>query len=172
MQSLIDHLKSRARILHRGVGARNLADIDRVRVVDELADLDDDAVIAAARRRHCLNAVAREIGFESWGHASSILSGRSAFDFGTLLSPANANVHWNIWSASYDEARTIRDECDGYLLAYKRHFFIADRHYVAMLGLDPDDPDWARIDRDWVRPGDMDARTRLYAKLIEARLAA
>ena len=48
-------------------------------------------------------------------------------------------------------------------------FFITDRHFIATLKLDPDDPDWERIGRDWVKPSKPDARERLYAKLIRIR---
>jgi hypothetical protein len=43
-----------------------------------------------------------------------------------------------------------------------------DRFYIESLGLDPDDHDWQAIGFDWVRPRDVDARTRLYAKLVAA----
>ena len=36
------------------------------------------------------------------------------------------------------------------------------------LGLDPDDPDWARIGNDWVQPRDMAAHRRL----VERRTAS
>ena len=92
-------------------------------------------------------------------------------DFGTLLYPNGASAHWNIWSASYDEAKAIRADHGGYLLAYKRHFFIVDRHFIETIGLDPDDPDWEKMGRDWVRPKDPEARGRLYARLTRDRAA-
>ncbi|MBC7171580.1 MAG: hypothetical protein H5U40_04100, partial [Polyangiaceae bacterium] len=70
--------------------------------------------------------------------------------------------------ASYEEASTIRAEHGGYLLAYKRHFFIVDSYFIETLGLDPADPDWERIGRDWARPLAPEARTRLYERLIRA----
>ena len=56
--------------------------------------------------------------------------------------PDGADTHWNIWSASYAEARSIREHHGGYLLAYRRHFFIVDRYFIETLGLLPEDPDW------------------------------
>jgi hypothetical protein len=96
----------------------------------------------------------------------AVLGGESPEDFGTLLSPRGAEAHWNIWCARYEEARRVRQEHGGFLLAYKRHFFIVDEHYVRTLGLDPEDPDWERMGRDWARPRDVSARGRLYARLI------
>ena len=68
-----------------------------------------------------------------------------------------------------EEAKAIREQHGGYLLAYRRHFFIADRYFIETLGLDPDDPDWQLIERDWVKPRRADARERLYGKLIRRR---
>ena len=41
--------------------------------------------------------------------------------------------------------------------------------FIDTLGVDPDDPDWELIGRDWVRPRRTDARARLYGKLIRRR---
>ena len=38
--------------------------------------------------------------------------------------------------------------------------------FIETLGLDPDASDWQRLGRDWVRPLDVRARTRLYGELI------
>ncbi|HET9537957.1 MAG TPA: hypothetical protein VFP43_21860 [Mesorhizobium sp.] len=39
-------------------------------------------------------------------------------------------------------------------------------HYINALGLDPLDPDWELIDRDWIQPREPQARQRLYGKVI------
>lgn len=161
---LIDRLKDDARRLHKQAGAgdpRALARLAPVRKQDE-----------PVQRRHCLAARARELGFTGWPHARAVLSGERFDDFGTLLYPPGASAHWNIWSADYGEARGIREEHGGYLLAYRHQFLIVDHYFIETIGLDPEDPDWARIGRDWVKPGDVDARARLYEKLIEARRSA
>jgi hypothetical protein len=136
----------------------------------ELKDRDASELPAFVQRRHCLAIVARELGFQGWPHAVGVLSGTDSTDFGTLLYPDGADAHWNIWSASYVEARSIREQHGGYLLAYRRHFFIADRYFIETLGLLPEDPDWELIGRDWVKPRQMEARARLYGSLIRRRL--
>jgi len=161
MTTAIDDLKARARILHRRALANDSAALARLGALDE-----------PLQRRHCLAAVAKEAGFRGWSHAAAALTGTSGDDFGELLYPRGSEAHWNVWSASYDEARGIRQQHGGYLLAYRRHFFIADEHFIATLGLDPADPDWETIGRDWVQPRDAAARDRLYLKLFRARLAA
>ena len=170
MAGVIADLKAQARILHRRVASGHPGAVGRVRRLAELADRDVRAVAERTRRRHCLTALARELGFRGWPHAVAVLRGTDSSDFGTLLYPSGAEVHWNIWSASYPQAAAIREEHGGFLLAYRRHFFITDRHFIATLGLDPDDADWEWIARDWVQPAKPEARERLYRKLIRRRI--
>ena len=169
MAGVIAYLKAQARILHRQIGEREPLAVARAQQLEEWRDSDPALLSARIRRRHCLAMIARELGFQGWPHAVGVLGGTDSSDFGTLLYPKGAEVHWNIWSASYDEARAIREQHGGYLLAYRKHFFITDRHFIDTLGLDPDDPDWQLIGRDWVRPRRADARERLYGKLIRRR---
>jgi hypothetical protein len=167
MTDIVTTLKRQARNLHKSAAAGDVGAWDRLRKLPDVAD----ALPASLKRRHCLTLVAREYGFNGWSHLTAILGGASDGDFGTLLVGPGCTAHWNIWSASYEEARTIRAEHGGYLLTYRHHFMIVDRHYIETLGLDPDDDDWGRLGRDWARPRDSQARKRLYAKLMEIRSA-
>ena len=169
MESIVHDLKAKARILQALARKGDREGLQRLRKLPELAHTGDEALPPVVQRRHCLAVIARELGFDGWAHALSVLTGQRSDDFGSLLSPPGAAAHWNIWSASYDEAHAIRAEHGGYLLAYKRHFFIVDRYYLETLGLDPDDADWDRMGRDWVKPHDTAARARLYAKLVARR---
>jgi hypothetical protein len=171
MAGLVEILRSHARILQREAAARTPAALARLRALTELAALDDEALAAAVKRRHALAAIALELGFEGWPHAAAVLAGERADDFGKLLYPKGGAAHWNLWSADYEEARALRKQHGGWLLAYQRHYFIVDRYFLETLGLDPDDADWERIGRDWVRPRDPAARERLYARLIRQRPA-
>jgi hypothetical protein len=169
MAGVISDLKAQARMLHRHVAEGDPVAAARVQQLAELHDHDLAALRERIRRRHCLAVIARELGFQGWPHAVAVLSGADSSDFGTLLYPKGGEVHSNIWSASYEEARAIREQHGGYLLAYRRHFFISDRHFIHTLGLDPDDADWQLIGRDWIRPARADARERLYGKLVRRR---
>jgi hypothetical protein len=75
-------------------------------------------------------------------------------------------VHLNPWFVDLAEARRHHEEHGGYLLAYRRHFVVVDKHYVRTLGLDPADPDWSALGRSWVEPAGVEARRRLYGKLL------
>jgi hypothetical protein len=123
------------------------------------------------QRKHCLAAVACEVGFASWAHALRVLEGDATEgDFGKALYGAIGGAYLNSWFATYAEAHTVHAALgEGerrYLLAYQRHVFLADRGFVEALGLDPDDDDWQKIGWDWVRPADGEARRRLYGKLL------
>jgi hypothetical protein len=70
----------------------------------------------------------------------------------------------NRWFTTYEEARASLESEGGYLFPYKNQFFVTLREGVRELGLDPDDPDWARIGWDWVMPADAEAWERLKNK--------
>ena len=63
----------------------------------------------------------------------------------------------NRWFTSYKEARVSLEEQGGFLLSYKGQYFITEEEGIRELGLDPSDPNWARIERDWVQPRDREA---------------
>jgi hypothetical protein len=169
-------LKIRAEILQRRIQEGEPAALERLRVLPEHRQKPIEALREAAggvQRKHCLAAVAREAGFGGWEHALRVLAGDVAeVDFGDALYPHGASARLNHWFASYEEARAALAELGPgqYLLAYRRHFLIVDRDFIGeTLGLDPDDADWAALGWDWARPKDVEARRRLYGKLLEAR---
>lgn len=78
------------------------------------------------------------------------------------------DVFLNRWFSNYEEARAARESEGGYLLPYRHHFFVCEPEAIRALGLEPDDPDWERINYDAARPADADA----FARLREQRLTA
>jgi hypothetical protein len=173
----VRELKVRAERLHRSLSSKDQASLARLRALPEHRKTDDAALEVAAatlQRKHCLAIVAREWGFSSWDHARRVLEGDpKEMDLGTLLSGPGWSATFNIWFSTYDEAKETHREVNStssprYLLAYKRQLFITESSYIESLGLDPVDPDWQAIGWDWARPRSMAARTRLYAKVIEA----
>ena len=171
MIDLVEDLKQRARVLHNAARAGEPAALARVRALPELRVHDDAALPGLVLRRHCLGALALALGFSGWPHAKAVLSGDDLDDLGTLMHRESGGAYWNIWSASYDEASAIRKDHGGYLLGYRRQFLIVESYFIESIGLDPDDPDWSQIGRDWPRPTDRAAWTRLTARAIDARLA-
>ncbi|MCB9615686.1 MAG: hypothetical protein H6722_24915 [Sandaracinus sp.] len=162
---LLTRLRDDARRLHHAAAAGEPEALERLRRLPDLRGTDDEA-LRSTRRRHALSAVARELGAHGWSHLCAVLRGEDVDDFGEAL---HQHGHWHVWSASYEEAVAIRAEHGGFLLPYRHQFFVADADYVRELGLDPDDPDWVAIGRDWVGARDRVARGRLFAKLLAAR---
>ena len=70
------------------------------------------------------------------------------------------------WFARYGEARASLEAEGGYLFPYRHQFFVCDRSLLETLAIDPDDSDWERIGRDWIRPLDASAHSRLEQKLV------
>lgn len=162
-------LKERARILHRQAQKGAPDALARFAKVRELGPSPDPASIL---RRHALSVLALELGFSGFKHASDVLSGQPHDDAGKLLYPDDfGGALWNVWCATYEEAKAIRDERDGFLFPYRRQSFVAERYFVEALGLDPEDEAFTRIGRDWVRPRDRAAWSQLVTRLVEQRLA-
>ena len=143
MADIVQTLKTHARKLHRLAGAGDPAALQRLRKLVEFRVAETAAMVAPIRRRHCLAVIARELGFRGWPHAVRVLSGLEKNDFGTLLYPHRCGAHINIWCASYDEAKQIRANHGGILLAYKHEYLVVDDDYMTTLGVDPSDPDVA-----------------------------
>ena len=175
MTDPIVELKVRAELLHKAVAANDSHALERLRALPEHRKADAAALAAlveGVRHKHCLAVVAREVGFTGWDHAVRVIEGDPAeADFGDLLSSPGRGAFLNQWLATYDEAKAIHRElcvsgAGSYLLAFRRHFFLTERGYVESLGLDPDDADWAAMGWDWARPASVDARRRLYGRLV------
>ena len=171
MPSIIDKTKQRARLLQRAAQAGDPGALKTLRTLRELKPLSDQALREQVRRRHCLAALARTLGLDGWAHLTLLWNDPAASNFGSLLYPPSCSGHWNIWSASYDEAQQIRTQHGGYLLPYRAQFVIVDRYFIDDLGLDADACEWAAMGRDWARPADLAARHKLCRAALELRAA-
>ena len=78
--------------------------------------------------------------------------------------PPHLDVFLNLWFSSYDEAKAEQERSGGYLLPCRHHFFVCQAEAIRALGLDPEDPDWARVGWDCARPRDELAAERLFVK--------
>lgn len=82
-------------------------------------------------------------------------------DQGPVMYLTRMDAILNRWFTTYEAARASLQSEGGYLFPYGDQYFVTLREGVRELGLDPDDPDWARIGWDWVRPADAEAWQRL-----------
>ncbi|MDT4896529.1 MAG: hypothetical protein QOH25_1606 [Acidobacteriota bacterium] len=86
----------------------------------------------------------------------------------TLWCPRTLDVFLNRWFASYEDALESLESEGGYLLPYKHQFFVCQAEAIRAMGLEPDDPDWERINWDGARPVDAEAYKRLHEKRAQA----
>jgi hypothetical protein len=161
----VDELKVRARVLLAALRSadahRRAAALARFRAWPPLARLGLDRV----RLKHAFAVVSREAGFDSWAALKRAAEAAQP-DRTERLVPRHPGGFLNAWFASYAEARACRAATNGFLLPYRAQFFVCGERYIAeALGLDPADPDWARIERDWARPRERAAWQRLSDRL-------
>jgi hypothetical protein len=151
--------------------ARSLRGADRFRILPYFAPDGPDAIIerrGAIRLKYALAVVAAELGYATWADCKRRLEPPPSARLDTeAFFPANWGAAFlNRWFARYDEARASLEAEGGYLFPYRRQFFLCEPGFLEARGIDPADPDWDRIGRDWLRPADEAARVRLERKLI------
>lgn len=152
--------------------------LQRLAVFADLRVTDLLARPGLVRCKHALAAIAEEEGFSSWGELKRICErgadrpracaraggGRAGSEF----RPPRAAGALHRWFSSHAAARRHLESTGGFLFPYLDHCFVCDADTVRALGLDPEDPDWERMGRDWIDPADREARMRLEAKLRRA----
>lgn len=120
-----------------------------------------------------LELIAREAGYDGWSEMSKSIKEQEPIDScedTELYKPGMSEFNLNVWCATYEDAREYLDTHKGYyLLQYKGKCFLAQAPHIQGLGLNPGDQDWEKIGRDWVKPKDPEAKTRLQEKLRQAR---
>ncbi len=117
----------------------------------------------SVKLKHALAIVALEEGYGSWAALKV-----STEDAGPEMYDPRMDTFLNRWFASYEDARASLKEEGGFLLPYKNQFYVCEGRAIKMLGLNPDDPDWKLIGRDWVKPRDREAWMRLAHQREEA----
>ncbi len=160
--------------LHGADPATALQAAGRFRILSAWAGQASEQILAVrdrVQRKHALAVVAREGGFEDWLDLRASVDDSPAetgFDTTRLFPPRNA-VFLNLWFARYEEARQVLDENPTrYLFPYRHQYVLCEAGLLENLGVDAADPDWDRIGRDWVKPRDMEARSRLAVRLRRA----
>lgn len=164
-EALVERCRREARDLQHDLGGTD-ARASRVAAVRfaqlaRFATLDLDAIVRAAprvSRAMALDVIAAERGHADWRTFVAVLLPDL---LAVPMHTDRMSAFVNRWFTSYDEAADDHRRDGGYLLPYRRQFFVTVADAVRELGLDPDDPDWARIGRDWVRPLDVEAHVRL-----------
>jgi hypothetical protein len=157
--------------------ARAAAAAQRLRALRSFSRLTPERIVAwrdDVRRKHALAVIAAELGYPSWVALRAACDVRGAAPVPRVerLFDGPSDVFLNHWCKSYEEASRVREDTNGFLFPYRLHYVVCTAQLLASRGVDPHDPDWARIGRDWVRPRDPLAFARLARRLADAGLAA
>lgn len=171
-ERFVERCRQEARTLHHDLRAtdpaRARAAAVRFAQLPQFAAVALDDLVAGkvpVRRAEAQQVVALAHGFVSW----YALLETSLPELHRLpMHHDRMGAYVNRWFTTYEEAAASLAADGGYLLPYRKQFFVTAFDAVRELGLDPADPDWARIGFDWVRPRDAEAHLRL----CRARLAA
>ena len=123
----------------------------------------------AVRPEDAQEVIARENGFASREQLEAeTATAPIVFDTARLF-PEKSDIFLNIWFRTYEDARAAREgQPDLLLFPHGQQFVLCEPALLGWLGADPQDPDWDMIGRDWVRPLDEAARSRLAARLHKA----
>lgn len=151
--------------LRGGDPARARAAATRFLGLRSLADVGLEGLLARPERlrlKHALAVVAAEQGASSW------LALVRAFEARAVPGPSLPSFHTprldsclNRWFTNHAEALASLRREGGYLLPFRRQFFVTEAEGIRALGLDPDDPDWTAIGFDLAQPLDGPACERL-----------
>lgn len=143
---------------------------ERLRALPAFARLTPGELLArreSVRRKHALAVIAHEQGHASWAELKQALGEQEPPRLDTeAFFARNRGAFLNRWFSSYEEALASLRSLGGYLFPFREQFFITDAGFLAALGVDPADADWARMGFNWVEPLDVAARDRLEQRLI------
>ena len=170
----LDECKVQASLLLKDLrgdhGPRSVRAAERFRILPYFAAGEPDAILGrrgSIRLKHALAVVAAELGHPTWADCKRRMErpANERLDTESLFAEMGA-AYLNRWFARYDEARASLESEGGYLFPFRRQFFICEAGFLEARGIDPGDPDWERIGRDWVRPRDEAARDRLERRFV------
>jgi hypothetical protein len=151
--SPLDEYKTQASLLLKAARLKNPAALQRFK------DLPKEI-----KRKHALAVIAAEQGFISWADLKTHCEEAA---FAAVFEKSMTSAFLNHWFNNYAEAKQQHKITGGFLLPYKKQFFICEANYLKQIGFDPEDPNWQLIDWDWVKPKNKTAREHLYKKWLK-----
>lgn len=115
--------------------------------------------------KEAFHRIALAAGFSSWRDL------RATVDATGIFCPKGGSAFWKLWFASYAEARACAEEKKGFLLPYRKQFFVCDEAYIEFLGVPATDDDLALVGRNWAEPSDQAAWRRILRRIEKAHPA-
>ena len=158
----VEECKIQASILLKSIRSEDAAlskkAIKRFQRVPEFSHLSlDEMSHVNIQRKQALLVIALEKGFQTW----TDLKCQLPFIRGGFL---------NQWFSHYGEAKSYLQANGGFLLPFKKQFFVCTADYINNLGFNANDLDWTLIGYDWFKPQDAAAWQRLYKKWIQIQV--
>lgn len=150
----IDAYKRDAANLLKAVRADDASARDRFRRLEN--------VPAGLQLKHALTVIAHEAGFPTW---SALKSAAEEVDFSEIFAAPGLKDSINHWFRNYEEAKAHQMANGGVLLPYRIQAFVTSLEILPRLGYEKDDPDWADIGYDFIRPASDAALARIKARL-------
>ena len=157
------------------LNSQNYQLINRLKQLPLFKDKSDEEIksfFPTITLQHCREVIALENDCKSWYELCIKYRklDNSSPDEESLWYVHDNNSGLNIWFAKYEKAKQyLKTSQRGFLFPYKKTYFVADHQHVIKLGVDPLDPDWEKIGRDWVEPQDEIAKKSLWDKLVKAQ---
>jgi hypothetical protein len=143
---------------------------ERFQILPAFAALEIEAILQRRdliQHKHALAVIAAELGYPAWSDCKRRLEVPAELRLDTeTFFGAGSEAFLNRWFARYAEARASLEAAGGFLFPFRHQFFICGPGFLESRGIDPTDPDWERIGRDWVRPRNEAARDRLERMLV------
>lgn len=125
------------------------------------------------KRRTALNTVALEMTGRNYLDLRALKPRAEPEQRSSVADPArmferHLAQFLNHWFANYEEARLHLEAAGGFLFPFKSQFVVVEADVLRNVGLDPEDPDWAAIGWNWVKPSSATAFAHLSTILIDA----
>jgi len=117
---------------------------------------------AGLQLKHALTVIAHEAGFPTW---TALKNAAEEVDFSEIFAAPGLKDSINHWFRNYEEARAHQMANGGVLLPYRTQAFVTSLEILPRLGYEKDDPDWADIGYDFIRPASETALARIKARL-------
>ena len=117
---------------------------------------------AGLQLKHALTVIAHEAGFPTW---TALKSAAEEVDFSEIFAAPGLKDSINHWFRNYEEAKAHQAANGGVLLPYRTQAFVTSLEILPRLGYGKDDPDWADIGYDFIKPASEAALARIKTRL-------
>lgn len=108
------------------------------------------------RLKHAYHVLAVENGFDNWA------AFREAIITEDCMYTAGCGAYLNVWFKHYPEAAAYHLANGGYLLQYRKDYYVAEHAVIEVLGLQNLSAEWKAMGNNWVQPANKEAWEKIY----------